>query len=92
MTQQLTERQIHLLRHALGANAENKGVWGYRNRFFCADSTPDYYEWQSLVEQGFATLINRIDTLWLFCATKAGAKAAGLHRAAIKRAFEEHRQ
>jgi len=89
MTQRLTLRQIHLLRHALGATAENTGNWGYRNQFFCHDSTPDYYDWKSLVEQGLATQHAYAGTMMLFCATVAGAKAAGLHSAAIKRAFGE---
>ena len=88
MTTQPTSRQIYLLRHALGAH-ESKRYWGCRNRFFCEDSTPNYYDWKSLVEQGFATQHAYAGTMVLFRATKAGAQAAGLHPAAMKRAFEE---
>ena len=84
----LTDRQLYLLRHALGANCKNKGIWGHRNHFMCARETSNHNNWQCMVAAGFAE--EAFDpTFRLFRATKVGAKAAGLHRAAIKRAFQE---
>ena len=88
VTRQPTQRQIHLLRRALGVHALNKKNWGYRNRFFCDQDDANFDDWKSLVEQGLATQHGYIGTVFSFRATVAGAKAAGLHPAAIKRAFE----
>ena len=93
MTTQPTPRQIYFLRHALGVHELNRRKWGYRNRFFCEQGTSNFDDWKALVEQGLATQHDCVGTIVgpmiLFCATVAGAKAAGLHPAAIKRAFEE---
>jgi hypothetical protein len=91
MTAKPTLRQVYFLRHALGVHELNRSKWGYRNQFVCAQGTSNFDDWKGLVEQGLATQHNCVDTvagpMILFRATVSGAKAAGLHPAAIKRAF-----
>jgi hypothetical protein len=69
---------------------------GLSESVFCAQGTSNFDDWKSLVEQGLATQHDSVDTvagpMILFRATVSGAKAAGLHPAAIKRAFAKEKQ
>jgi hypothetical protein len=85
---QPTDRQLNLLKHALAMHNVNKGIWGCDNRFTCGMFQPEYDDWSEMVEKGLATIDSEGTTWITFSATEAGAIAAGLHKAGIKRAFK----
>ena len=78
------------LRHMLGVSNHKKSQWGFRNHF-CAGIASDHYQDMLVMEKlGWVTAgqkINR-ETSQYFHATIAGCLQVGLHKAAIKRAFE----
>lgn len=82
----------NILRHMLGANSDTrKSNWGYRNYFCACLSGTDY---DSLAKMEKLEIVKRGQTInggknVYFFATLAGCKAIGLHKAAIKRAFEK---
>ena len=89
---QVSATWIDHLRHMLGATSDTKKKnHGYRNRF-CAEIGTEYHrdmlemEAAGLVKSG--CVINQ-GTCVYFHATIEGCKAAGLSKAATKRAMED---
>lgn len=51
----MTPRQRELARHALGLNEVTVERKSYRNRFHTHNESPDWKEWNKMVENGDAT-------------------------------------
>ena len=75
------------LRHMLGVRSHiPRRQWGYRN-FFAASET-QIAQMERLVAAGYARKGIVSGSLTYYHVTEAGCHAIGLHKAAIKRAFE----
>ena len=81
--QTVTDDDMKKLRHMLGATEHRpKKNWGFRNYFAAgADSVPSL---ERLVAAGYC-----VRGAHYYHATRAGCAAAGLSKAATKRAFED---
>jgi len=90
-TTTIDPRWIELLTHMLGAGSHvKKSQHGYRNRFAAEVDGEHYKDMLAMQEAGLVEAgptINR-GTMQLFGATLAGCQAAGLSKAATKRALE----
>lgn len=87
----LPQLWINLLQHTLGAGTRyRKSQHGFRNLFCAGVDSDDDRTFQEMVSHGLARqgpLINDGDSR-IYHATLAGCHAIGLHKAAIKRAFQ----
>jgi hypothetical protein len=84
--------QIELLTHMLGAGSHVKrSNHGYRNYFCAGIGSPDYAAMIVMEAAGLVKSAHKINggTDQYFFATLEGCKAAGLSKAAIKRAFKD---
>lgn len=85
---ELTEQDMERLRHTLGASGQYpRSKWGFRNYFAAARNGEQEESMTRLVAAGYAIEGQKSEHMAYFHATKAGCEAAGLHKAAIKRAF-----
>lgn len=86
-----TQNQIELLIHMLGAGSHvRRNNHGYRNRFCAGIGSPDYVAMVEMESAGLVRAGQKINDGkdQYFFATLAGCEAAGLSKAAIKRAME----
>lgn len=91
MTEQAaTQQDMKRLRHMLGATEMySRSKWGFRNYFASSFGGETEESMRRLVKAGYATEGSHSNNMIYFHATKEGCIAAGLHKAAIKRAFED---
>jgi hypothetical protein len=86
----LTDTDLHNLKHMLGANRKEKSKHGCRNFFAAANfgsqiESMTRLESYELVKKGRSTTCG----LTYYHATKKGCEYAGLYKAAIKRALDK---
>jgi len=88
---EIPKHWLDLLQHTLGAGTRyRKSQHGFRNLFCAGVGSENDRTFQEMVSQGLAKqgpLINGGDGR-IYHATLAGCHAIGLHKAAIKRAFQ----
>lgn len=87
MKNQITDDDMHSLRHMLGVNEhKRKNTWGYRNYF--AAGTGQIESMERLVAAGYAERGSKTESLTYYHATEAGMDAIGMSKAAKRRAME----
>lgn len=87
----VSEKNLELLRHTLGATEKKRKNWGYRN-YFCANNNetdPDYQGCRALERAGLMVAGNANKHSQYFHATEAGMKAIGFNEAQIEKAMED---
>jgi hypothetical protein len=88
----LDPADLKRLQHMLGAvpGDHPKRLWGYRNYYASTPPGNAYESMRKMESLGLVTLGRVSESgMHFFHATVAGCKEAGLHAAAIKRAFED---
>ena len=83
----LTDKQIQLLQHTLGAGSRyKKKDWGFRNRFYASNGSDDYSELVNLEGDGYVVSSSGGDSdHTYFEATIEGAKAVGFKSYQLKK-------
>lgn len=76
----LSPEEMHVVRHALGADARNNPF--YRNWYYTEEGSYDYDVWQRLFDRGMASIHAKRDgrDLTCFSVTEKGMKAADLYK------------
>lgn len=76
----LSEKELHMMRHALGLNPwqhpkKKKGkLQAYRNRYAASNPSSECQIWQSLCERGLAESYRNDGSMIFFSVTKAGIR------------------
>jgi hypothetical protein len=76
----LSEKELHMMRHALGLNSwqnpkKKKGkLQAYRNRYAASNPSAECQMWQSLCERGLAESYRNDGSMIFFSVTESGIR------------------